>query len=90
MSAKLVSKLELYMTVLQALEESGSLTLLDLERRTELSQSILTLAMNFLKQHAYVKSTDNQENITYENTLKGNNVARYFSKSPQITNRCLQ
>jgi predicted transcriptional regulator len=89
-SAKLVSKLELYMTVLQALEESGSLTLLDLERRTELSQSILTLAMNFLKQHAYVKSTDNQENITYENTLKGNNVARYFSKSPQITNRCLQ
>jgi predicted transcriptional regulator len=85
LSAKGVSRLERYVTVLQAFEENGYLTIYDLEGKTKLGQADLRSAMKFLEKQEYVKSTDDQEEALYEITSKGNSVCRYFGKAQHIT-----
>jgi DNA-binding PadR family transcriptional regulator len=85
LSAKGVSRLERYVTVLQAFEDNGYLTIYDLERKTRLGQATLLSALKFLEKQEYVKSADDQDDALFQITSKGNSVCRYFGKALQIT-----
>lgn len=80
-----LSRLELYVEILKALETMQSASLLDIQEKANVEQAFLKNAMPFLETQGLVKKTKIDNEIVYESTLRGDRVTDYFRKKTQQT-----
>jgi predicted transcriptional regulator len=85
-STQKLSKLELYVLILEILEQNHSLTLLDIEAKTGIKSTILKTAMPFLEQQRFVRPTKQKDDVQFENTSKALGVLRYFGRQSELAN----
>ena len=81
-----LSKLELYVLILEVLEQNHSLTLLDIEAKTGIESTILKNAMPFLEQQRFVRPTKLNDDVQFENTSRALNVLKYFGRQSELAN----
>lgn len=85
-STQKLSKLELYVLILEILEQNHSLTLLDIEAKTGIRSTILENAMPFLEKQRFVRPTKLKDDVQFENTSKAASVLRYFGRQSEFAN----
>ena len=84
MRTKNLSRLELYIEILKALETMQSASLLDIEEKADIERSFLVHALPFLEAQGLIKKVKIENDIIYEPTLRGDRVTKYFNgRSPE-------
>ncbi len=78
-----LSKLELYVEILKALEMLQSASILDIQEKANVEQAYLKRALPFLEAQGLVKKVKVDNEIVYESTLRGDRITKYFNGHSQ-------
>jgi|WetSurMetagenome_2_1015567.scaffolds.fasta_scaffold1011186_1 predicted transcriptional regulator len=83
MSEQRPSRLELYIEILRALEKLQASNLITIQEATNLGQSFLCHAMNFLEEQNLIRKESVENQTVYMTTPRGDRISRYFTGEPQ-------
>lgn len=72
------SKLELYLEILRSVEGKKPNKIEAIKRRTNLDDSFVSHAINFLEKQNLVEKRTNKDQATYKSTNRGERLSRYF------------
>lgn len=75
-----LSKLELYVEILNSLEKLQSSNILSIHEATNIEQTFITRAMTFLEAQNLVRRENIENETYYTTTARGDRVSRYFTQ----------
>lgn len=84
MSSLQLSKLELYVKILEIVVENGSLTIPEIEAKTGFELSSLVAATEFLEQQQCVYTIKSGRDFMLHSTPKGLSVLKYFGQNTSV------
>ena len=89
--ANKLTRLELYLRILEAIEKQKALKLKSIQEETAIDYPILEKAMSFLEQQALVKKENITDESIYRNTPRGYRVKKFLfhKQEPKAEYPCL-
>jgi predicted transcriptional regulator len=84
MTAQKLSRLELYIEILKAVENQQQSKFKDLQERTQVDKATLVYAINFLEKQGLIKSGNIENETVYEYTPRGLLVTKFFANRTQV------
>lgn len=84
LSSPQLSKLELYVKILEIVVENGSLTISEIGAKTGFEFSSLVLATEFLEQQQCLYTVRRGRNFIVQSTPKGLGVLKYFGRNASV------
>jgi predicted transcriptional regulator len=82
--AQKLSRLELYVEILKAIEIQQSSKFSDIHRKTNVDKASLVYAIDFLEKQDLIKENRVQNEIVYESTPRGLLVTKFFTERSQV------
>ena len=79
MNPQKLSRLEVYLEILKALQTVTKIT--DIQAKINIDQTILASAMSFLEQQNLIQKEPRTNEPMYRTTPRGNRVATFFEQS---------
>jgi predicted transcriptional regulator len=83
LSGQSLSRLELYIEILNSIEELQASSLLTLQEKNQIEKGFLLHAIDFLEKQGLIQKEYVGDNAIYSTTTRGERVTRYFSVHQQ-------
>ncbi len=84
MAAHKLSRLELCVEILNAVEKQPHLTFRDLREKIQTDNKSLLTTIDFLEKQGLINSVSDENETVYDNTPRGLIVAKFFASRTQV------
>ncbi len=89
MKPKRPSRLELYLEILNSLDQLQAANAITLQEKAKVGQAFFKHAVDFLEKQDFIRKEDVEGETIYRITARGDRVSRYFSVQAKETSMAM-